>query len=110
MKKETEALNPRPWLPHEHPGWKDYTRLFVQKLKYDALLRKPFVRYEGSLSDLFSESHLSFEEKFSRMAEYFIDSFFITPAFSTVGHIYPGGPVNRGGNRTLLKPLPVLCR
>ncbi|ECU9384898.1 TPA: DUF2264 domain-containing protein [Salmonella enterica subsp. diarizonae serovar 61:l,v:z35] len=96
MKKETEALNPRPWLPHEHPGWKDYTRLFVQKLKYDALLRKPFVRYEGSLSDLFSESHLSFEEKFSRMAEYFIDSFFYYSRFQYCRTYLPGWPSEQG--------------
>lgn len=57
----------RPWLPHEHPGWKDYTLLFLQKLKREVLLRKPFISHNSEIAELFAKNHLSFKEKCEQM-------------------------------------------
>lgn len=86
----------RPWLPHEHPGWKDYTLLFMQKLKRDVLLRKPFISHKGDMSELFAKSHISFQEKCERMAEYFIDSFFHYSRFQFCRTYFPGWPSEQG--------------
>lgn len=86
----------RPWLAHEHPGWKDYALLFIQKLKRDVLLRKPFVSHQGDMSRLFAKKHIPLEEKFQQMAEYFIDSFFHHSRFQFCRAYLPGWPSEQG--------------
>ncbi|ECC3213755.1 DUF2264 domain-containing protein [Salmonella enterica subsp. diarizonae] len=86
----------RPWLPHEHPGWKDYTLLFLQKLKRDVLLRKPFISHNSEMAELFAKNHLSFKEKCEQMAVYFIDSFFYYSRFQFCRAYLPGWPSEQG--------------
>lgn len=86
----------RPWLPHEHPGWKEYTLLFLQKLKRDVLLRKPFISHDCEMAALFAKNHLSFKEKCERMAVYFIDSFFYYSRFEFCRAYLPGWPSEQG--------------
>ncbi|HFV6061981.1 TPA: DUF2264 domain-containing protein [Escherichia coli] len=86
----------RPWLPHEHPGWKDYTLLFLQKLKREVLLRKPFISHNSEIAELFAKNHLSFKEKCEQMAVYFIDSFFYYSRFQFCRAYLPGWPSEQG--------------
>lgn len=96
----------RPWLPHEHPGWKDYTLLFLQKLKRDVLLRKPFISHNSEMAELFAKTTFRLRKNANRWPCILLIHFSITPVFSFAGHIYPAGPVSKVPSPMRLKQRP----
>lgn len=65
----------RPWLPHEHPTFRDYFSLFKQNLRYHYQRRRHFVDNTSGLVQLFANQQTNLEEKCCKLSRYFIDSF-----------------------------------
>lgn len=94
MNKKIAGL-PRPYLPHEHPGWQDHVKLFGENIHYHLIRRWKFT--SGiNLAAIFADSSVDFEEKFCHMARYFINAFIYYAQADYCRAYLPGLPSEQG--------------
>lgn len=97
MNKHQITAYPRPYLPHEHPKLADHLRLFSQNIRHHLSRKHCFDnQHTSQLIQSFTAPADSFEDKFVRMARYFIQAFFYYAGANYCRIRLPGLPSEQG--------------
>ncbi|MBE2898659.1 DUF2264 domain-containing protein [Pasteurellaceae bacterium 20609_3] len=86
----------RPFLAHEHPGWRDYWRAFQQNIGKLLKFKKPFTSLDATLQDTFADEDYDFATGCVVLRDYFIQSFLHHAHYDGAKAYYPGIPAEQG--------------